>query len=130
MKLEFERKRMAVVSARGMTDAVCTYEFAFMSDDGTKYALDAPTVVLTTGLDVAFLCARQFTDESVLVLYHTGNPVDPQFVVAEFHFDNRTISHLQDHGDDWSTAHADFEARQPGEMTAIHPEDQPTQADV
>lgn len=118
MNLQFEQKRVTVMSARGGTEAACVYEFALVGAgaDGVSY------ISLTTGLDVTFLKARLFTDDSLLVLYHTNNPVDPQLCVAEFHFDNRTISHLQDHGNEWFKAHEDFGDRAPGEMTATPPE--------
>lgn len=128
MKLVFERKRVTVAAARGSTDAACCYEFALPADNG-EFAVDTPYIRLTTGLDVTFLLVRQFTDNSLLVLYHAGDPVNPQFAVAEFDFDDTHISHIHDHGDNLIAAHADFHERAVGDLTATPPEEEPVKAD-
>ena len=117
MQLTFGHRQVTAVSHRG---AVCVYEFALVPGDGSNPEANEP-VVLTTSLDVAFLAAQKFTAESLLVLYHTGDPVTPQFVVAEFHFDDETISHLHDHGEDLIAAYRDFTVRKPGDLTATPP---------
>jgi len=122
MDLQFEQKRMTVVSARGRTDAVCVYEFALVGEGADGVSL----LSLTTGLDVSFLHVRPFTPDSLLVLFFTGNPVQPQFVVAEFHYDDEQINHTLDHGASVESAVGDWKTRRPGEATATPP----TPADV
>lgn len=114
--LRFEDRRLQVGAARGMTSASWAYVFSLpgLGDEDTF-------VRLTAGLDVTFLQVRVFTDASLLILYFTGDPVRPQYVVAEFAFDNVNVRHLKDHGDDIIAAHADFTHRKPGEMTTRPP---------
>ena len=121
MQFVFNRQTFVVAAARGKTDASRAYYFSVIEDDGS-FTAGSPAFTLTTGLDVTFLMVRPFTDTSVLVLYHTGDPVTPQFAVAEFDVDDEHINHVLDHASDIASASGDWKSRRPGDTTATPPD--------
>ena len=102
MDMHFLKERLIVGVARGKSPTAKCYEFT-VQDDGQEQE-----VRLTTGLDVTFLFVRPFTGDSLLVLFFTGDAVQPQFVVAEFHYDDERINHTLDHGPEVESAIGDW----------------------
>ena len=120
LQLAFAHQTVTLLASRGDTRSERRYLFVLQEANG-DVEMKTPTWDLTVGLDVAFLSARQFADNSLLVLYHTGDPVNPQYVVAEFYTDD-TSRHLRAHGPDLIAAHADYNTRKPGDLTATPPD--------